>query len=185
VNSKLSRKKREWIIKQKIKLVLSIILVIVAIFLWTRILLVKDSKQPVTITKTEEKNNTSRKIVNQIRETKDPKGSKQYGLKNSKRESPFAKSTNSKLEFSYNNQIKDNRKNNIHQLNSSNSPFALLGITKKGKSSLAVVKVEDRIYLLREGERLEDFMIKKIENKGIILLRDKIEYRLDIVKYRI
>ena len=183
----LRRKRREWIIKQKVKLSLLIILVVVAIFLWTKILLMDDSNQSVTVTKTETSGNISKKTDNQrleVDQIKSSKRSKLFKFQNTKRKSPFTESDDNKLEFSYNNQVKGDKKS-IHRLNSNNSLFTLLGVTKKGKVSLAVVKVEDRVYLLKQGEKLEDFVVEKIDSKEIILLKGNIEYKLDMIKYRI
>jgi Tfp pilus assembly protein PilP len=183
--NRLKRKRRDWISKQKIKLILSIILSVFAIFLWGRILLIEDNNEPVTISKAEKKSNATEKIDNQIKDankTKHSKISNQYKINNIERKSPFAKQSNNRLEFSYNNKVEED-KNNIHQLNSSNSSFSLVGVTKKGESSLALLKAEDRVYLLKKGEELEGFIVQRIDNKEIILLKDDIEYKLDIIKY--
>ena len=101
-----------------------------------------------------------------------------YNSTSAVRSSPFIKEHKKlKAEFNYDNDssINENVRTTIKQYD-----FRLIGIANKGSNFLAIVKSEDTIYFLQLGESINEFTVKNITKKGIILSNRDYDYNLTL-----
>ncbi len=171
---------------KKIKLIILMILTITSIIIWGRFLVKKGSNNLSRGDDELEIKDKSLKgrIIN-------PKSRKEevefdikelYGAREVLRTSPFlSSSSESKAEFSYQNNYRKEGRVKREEVNDNiRLRFKLLGVVKRGRKMIAIVKSREGTLLLKEGSLVGGFLVKEIKSGQITLKRDNLEYTVEL-----
>lgn len=164
------------------KSLLLLLLIIVAITLWSKILISRGDDRDGDVLSSPQKVRENIKKEEEIKagQIRKQGGNSSIIGKNKDRESPFISQDGQDLEFGYQNSVVSNSyKKQLKSI------FNLLGITKKGENEIALLDLKGRIYFLQIGDEINDFKVKRIGQREIILLKDNMEYKLEIPRHNI
>ncbi len=162
----------------KIKSVIAIILAIIAAVLWSKIFFSSEDKLLVEKEIKTNKELSDQNIIKDLSIEEELQKWRDIQSVNPSRESPFVANESNQAEFSYTGQDYAQERKSVEDL--ALMQIKLLGIIKNKYHSVAILQQGTDTYFLKEGLIWNDFRIKEINQDGVILSKDMVEYNLEL-----